>query len=75
MAHACNPSCSGGRDQEDQGSNLVWANSLQDPILKKPTKKKKKKGWWSGFKPQYWGKKKKKKERHGYTFHYASHCP
>jgi hypothetical protein len=25
VAHACNPSYSGGRDQEDQGSKLAWA--------------------------------------------------
>jgi hypothetical protein len=30
VAHACNPSYSGGSDQEDHGSN-----SSQDPILKK----------------------------------------
>jgi hypothetical protein len=35
VAHACNPSYLGGRDQEDQGWNWPWANSLQDPILKK----------------------------------------
>jgi hypothetical protein len=35
VAHACNPSCSGGRDQEDQGSKPAQGNSLQDPILKK----------------------------------------
>jgi hypothetical protein len=35
MAHACNPSYSGGRDQEDRGSKPAWENSLQDPILKK----------------------------------------
>jgi hypothetical protein len=26
LAHACNPSCSGGRDQEDQCSKPAWAN-------------------------------------------------
>jgi hypothetical protein len=44
LAHACNPSYSGGRDQEDQGSKPAWANSLGDPILKKTITKK---GWWS----------------------------
>jgi hypothetical protein len=34
VAHACNPSFSGGRDQEDRISKPAWANSLQDPILK-----------------------------------------
>jgi hypothetical protein len=36
VAHACNPSYSGGRDQEDHGSKPAWANSSLDPILKKP---------------------------------------
>jgi hypothetical protein len=36
VAHACNPSYSGGRDQEDLGSKLAQANSSRDPILKKP---------------------------------------
>jgi hypothetical protein len=34
MAHTCNPSYSGGRDQEDHGSKPAWENSLQNPILK-----------------------------------------
>jgi hypothetical protein len=37
VAQACNPSYSGGRDQEDHGLK-------QDSILKKPFTKK---GWWS----------------------------
>jgi hypothetical protein len=28
VAHACNPSYSGGRDQEDHGLKPAWANSL-----------------------------------------------
>jgi hypothetical protein len=36
VAHTCNPSHSGGRDQEEH-----WANSSQDPILKNPFAKKK----------------------------------
>jgi hypothetical protein len=36
VAYACNPSYSGGRDQEDLGSKPARANSLGDPILKKP---------------------------------------
>jgi hypothetical protein len=35
VAHACNPSYLGGRDQEEHSSKLAHANSLQDPILKK----------------------------------------
>jgi hypothetical protein len=37
---AYNPSYSGGRDQEDQGSKPALANSTQDPILKKIHHKK-----------------------------------
>jgi hypothetical protein len=40
VAHACNPSNSGGRDQEDRGSKPAWANNSQDPISKKPYHKK-----------------------------------
>jgi hypothetical protein len=36
VAHAWNPSYSGGRDQEDCGSNPARANSSQHPMLKKP---------------------------------------
>jgi hypothetical protein len=42
VAHACNPSYSGGSDQEDLSAKSAWANSSQDPILKKPNTKK---GW------------------------------
>jgi hypothetical protein len=50
VAHACNPSYSGGRDQEDHGLKPARANSFRDPILRKPITKK---GWWSGsrFRP------------------------
>jgi hypothetical protein len=34
VAHSCNPSYSGGRDQEDCGLKPAWANSSQDPISK-----------------------------------------
>jgi hypothetical protein len=34
VAHACNPSYSGSKDQEDQGLNPTWANTSRDPILK-----------------------------------------
>jgi hypothetical protein len=45
VAHTCNPSCSEGRDQEEQSLKPTQANSCQDPILKKPFTKK---DWWSG---------------------------
>jgi hypothetical protein len=40
VAHACNPSYSGGRDQENHGLKPAQAKSLQDPILKKNHHKK-----------------------------------
>jgi hypothetical protein len=42
VAHAYNPSYSGGRDQEDHSLKPAQANSSQDPISKKPNTKK---GW------------------------------
>jgi hypothetical protein len=36
VAHAYNPSYSGGRDQEDLGLKPVQANSSETPYLKKP---------------------------------------
>jgi hypothetical protein len=40
VAHACNLSYSGDRDQEDHGSKPAQANSSQDPILRKTIHKK-----------------------------------
>jgi hypothetical protein len=66
VAHACNPSYSGGRDQEGHSSKPAWANSSWAPLLKNPSQK------WAGgvvqgvgyeFKPSYWKKKEKIKER------------
>jgi hypothetical protein len=57
VAHTCNPSSSGGREQEDRGSRPAQGNSSQDPISKKKKKKKSQKGRVQGvgpeFKPQY----------------------
>jgi hypothetical protein len=39
VAYACNPSYSGGRDQEDYSLKPGQAKSSQDPILKKPSQK------------------------------------
>jgi hypothetical protein len=39
VAHTCNPSYSGGRDQENQGSKPAQSNISQDPTLKKPNTK------------------------------------
>jgi hypothetical protein len=67
VIHTCNPSNSGGRDQEDHTLKPAWANSLQDPISKNTYHKKKKKkaggvaqGIGSQFKFQYCKKKKRK---------------
>jgi hypothetical protein len=35
VAHVCNPSYSGGRDQEDQGSKPALVNRLLRPYLEK----------------------------------------
>jgi hypothetical protein len=40
MGHTCNPSYSGGRDQEDHSSEPAWANSLRDTISKGPSQKR-----------------------------------
>jgi hypothetical protein len=63
VAHACNPSYSRGRDQEDNGSKLVQTNSSQDPISKIPNTKGANgvaQVVGPGFKPWY-GREKKKK--------------
>jgi hypothetical protein len=36
VAHACNPSYAGGRDQEDHSSKPAQANSSTRPYLEKP---------------------------------------
>jgi hypothetical protein len=57
VAHAYNPSYSGGRDQEDSGSRLVQANSWWDLILKKPITKERAdevaQGVGPEFRPQF----------------------
>jgi hypothetical protein len=57
VAHACNPTYSGGRDG---GSKPVLANSSQDPISKKTQKRAGRgaQGVGSEFKPQYCQKEK-----------------
>jgi hypothetical protein len=68
VSHACNPSYSGGRDQEGCGSKSAQANSSQDPILKK-TNTKRAGGVVQGegpeFKPRYRKKKKERKKEKG----------
>jgi hypothetical protein len=61
MAHTCNSSYSGDRDQEDHGSKPACANSYRDPILKKTLHKNRASGMAQGvgpeFKPQYCNQK------------------
>jgi hypothetical protein len=40
VAHACNPSYSGGRDQKDHSSKPAWAKQFPRTYLKKPHHKK-----------------------------------
>jgi hypothetical protein len=39
VVHTCNPSYSGGRDQEDCNLKPAWVNSLRGPILKNSSQK------------------------------------
>jgi hypothetical protein len=61
VAHTCNPSYTGGRDQEDQDSKPVHAKISQDLISKNPSKEMAggvAQGVGPEFKPQYSIKKK-----------------
>jgi hypothetical protein len=56
VAHTCNPSYSGGRDQEDHNLKPGQANSSQDPISKIPNTRRiggVAQGVGPEFKPQY----------------------
>jgi hypothetical protein len=59
VAHVCNPSYSGGRDQEDRSSKPARANNSARPYLEKSFTKK---GWWSDSRWRHWVQKKKKKK-------------
>jgi hypothetical protein len=62
VAHACNPSYLGGRDQEDHGLKPAQASSSWDLISKKPITEKRAgvvaQGTGPEFKSQYHKKKK-----------------
>jgi hypothetical protein len=66
VAHTCNPSYSGGRDQEESGSKPGWTNSSETisisriPITKRAVRVAQGEG--PEFKPQYQGKKNPKKQ-------------
>jgi hypothetical protein len=66
MAHSCNPSYSGGRDQEDHSSKPALASSPEDPISEK------KKGgglveWLKGYRTCVQTPVPKKKKSHFVT--------
>jgi hypothetical protein len=68
VAHACNSSYLGDRDQEDCGSKPAQANSSWDPISKKKTHHKKRTGGVAQrvspeLKPQHHKKRQRKKEK------------
>jgi hypothetical protein len=75
VAHACNPSYSEGRDQEDGSLKPARANSLRDPIWKKPFIKRAGRvaqGEGPEFKSQSHPKKKRSSDS---TSPLASHWP
>jgi hypothetical protein len=64
--HACNPSYSGGRDQEDHGLKPAQANSGETLSQKNPSPKRAggvARGVGLEFKPQYKKKEKRKKKK------------
>jgi hypothetical protein len=70
VAHAGNPSYSGGRDQEDPGSRPSQTNRSARLYLKKQNPSQKRAGGVAQgvgpeFKPQYQKKKEKKKSTDG----------
>jgi hypothetical protein len=71
VAHTCNPSYSGGRDQEDRSWKPAWANISVRPYIKKTLHKKRAGGVAQGvgpdFKPQYHQENKINKYNRGWT--------
>jgi hypothetical protein len=68
VALTCNPSYSGGRDQEGRSLKPAQANSLRDPISKTPITKRAGgvvQGVGPEFKPQYHKKKERKSSGDG----------
>jgi hypothetical protein len=53
VTHACNPSYSGSRDQEDHGSKPAQVNGSQDPILKNSSQKYRAGGVTQGVGPEF----------------------
>jgi hypothetical protein len=61
VAYACNPSYSGGRDEEDLGLKPAWAKSSMRPYLKKPLHQNKDGGVAQGVGPEFKPQNLKKK--------------
>jgi hypothetical protein len=75
VAHACNPSHSGGREQENRGSKPSGANSSRDPISKKPFTKKRTGGVAQGEGPTSNPSTTKRKKK-GFVLHLPNvHVP
>jgi hypothetical protein len=73
VAHTCNPSYSGGRDQEDNGFKPAQTNSSQDPISKISNTKRAggvAQGVGPQFKPQYCKKRKEKELKASIVVHH-----
>jgi hypothetical protein len=69
VAYTYNPSYSGGRDQDDHGLKLAWANSSMRPYLQKPFTKIVLEEWLKvrALNSNPSTKKKKKKAEFGVT--------
>jgi hypothetical protein len=64
VAHAYNPSYSGGRDQEDRGPKSTQANSSVRPYLEEPFKKNRAGGVTQGGGPEFKSQYLKKTKKH-----------
>jgi hypothetical protein len=62
VAHTCNPSYSGGRDQEDLGSKPAPGKSFERPYLKKNPSQKRAGGMAQGVGPEFKPRCQKKKK-------------
>jgi hypothetical protein len=71
VAHAYNPSYSGGRDLEDRGSKPARANSLRALVSKKPITKNCAGGVAQALVPPKKKKKERKKEKLSVQYGYV----
>jgi hypothetical protein len=53
VAHTCNPSYSGGRNQEESGLKAPWENTLRPYLKKKILHKKRAGGVSQGIGPEF----------------------